>query len=211
MKLRALSFLYLWGVGCASCEWRAFEEGMERLRACAARKDCCGSETDWITIIEPAVSCRRVVCRQLVLGEGSKASRDHPFPRGGEGYADIMQAIARGRSAAWVHCFSYAKEDGREYLNMDFYFRIGGVITFKNAKKLKEAVQYIPLEKILLETDSPYLAPEPSGGPFLAESAFVAEAIATRILRGVVEITERNARKLFRVMGVWGHRKAVMG
>ena len=101
-----------------------------------------------------------------------------------------------------VHCFSYAKEMAREYLNMDFYFGIGGVITFKNAKKLKEAVQYIPLEKILLETDSPYLAPEPyrGGRNSSLNLPFVAEAIAE--LKGipceeVVEITERNARKLF--------------
>ena len=97
---------------------------------------------------------------------------------------------------------SYAKEMAREYLDMDFYFGIGGVITFKNAKKLKEAVQYIPLDKILLETDSPYLSPEPHRGARNSSLnlPYVAEAIAE--LKGVsceavVEATERNARRLF--------------
>ncbi|MDE7358495.1 MAG: TatD family hydrolase, partial [Lachnospiraceae bacterium] len=103
-----------------------------------------------------------------------------------------------------VHCFSYTKETARDYLNMDFYFGIGGVITFKNAKKLKEAVQYIPMDKILLETDSPYLSPEPHRGERNSSLnlPYVAGAIAE--LKGisyeeVVETTERNARRLFNV------------
>ncbi len=115
---------------------------------------------------------------------------------------EIMQAHRAGEIGGVVHCFSYTKEMAREYLNMDFYFGIGGVITFKNAKKLKEAVEYIPMEKILLETDSPYLAPEPNRGKRNTSLNLpcVAEAIAE--LKGisyeeVVEITEANARRLF--------------
>lgn len=52
----------------------------------------------------------------------------------------------------------------REYLNMGLYLGIGGVVTFKNAKKLKEVVEYAPLEQLVLETDSPYLSPEPNRG-----------------------------------------------
>ena len=57
-----------------------------------------------------------------------------------------------------IHCFSYAKEMAREYLDMGLYLGIGGVVTFKNAKKLKEVVEYAPLDQIVLETDSPYLS-----------------------------------------------------
>lgn len=63
-----------------------------------------------------------------------------------------------------VHCFSYTKETAEEYLKMGYYIGIGGVVTFKNAKKLKEAVEVIPMDRILLETDCPYLAPEPHRG-----------------------------------------------
>lgn len=68
------------------------------------------------------------------------------------------------KTAGVIHCFSYTKEIAREYLNMDYYFGIGGVLTFKNAKKLAEAAEYIPMNRILLETDCPYLAPDPYRG-----------------------------------------------
>lgn len=115
---------------------------------------------------------------------------------------DIMQSLHAEEIGGVVHCFSYTKEMAREYLDMDFYFGIGGVITFQNAKKLKEAVAYIPMEKILLETDSPYLAPEPHRGKRNSSLnlPYVAEAIAQLkgISRGEVErITEENAKRLF--------------
>lgn len=116
----------------------------------------------------------------------------------------MMQALHAEEMGGVVHCYSYTKELAREYLEMDFYFGIGGVITFKNAKKLKEAVAYIPLEKILLETDSPYLSPEPNRGKRNSSLnlPYIAEAVAQ--LKGVgceevVEITRRNAERLFRL------------
>lgn len=77
---------------------------------------------------------------------------------------DIMAAKRAGEIGGVIHCYSYTKETARTFLDMDFYFGIGGVLTFKNAKKLKEAVEYIPMDKIVLETDCPYLAPEPNRG-----------------------------------------------
>ena len=90
----------------------------------------------------------------------------------------------------------------REYLNMGFYLGIGGVVTFKNARKLKEVVEYAPLESILVETDSPYLAPVPNRGkrnsslnlPYIIEEiARIKQVSAAEVER----ITEANARKLF--------------
>ena len=117
---------------------------------------------------------------------------------------DIMKNLHAEEIGGVIHCFSYAKEMAREYLNMDYSFGIGGVITFKNAKKLKEAVEYIPIEKILLETDSPYLAPEPNRGkrnsslnlPYIAKEI---AAIKNMDYDEVVAITEQNAKKLFRL------------
>lgn len=85
---------------------------------------------------------------------------------------------------------------------MDFYFGIGGVLTFKNAKKLKEAVAYIPLERIVLETDCPYLAPEPNRGKRnnSLNISYVIKALAE--IKGVEEeavrkATWENAHKLY--------------
>ncbi len=65
---------------------------------------------------------------------------------------------------AVMHCYSYSPEHAEEYLKMGLMFGIGGVVTFKNAKKLKEVVDMLPLDKILLETDCPYMAPDPFRG-----------------------------------------------
>ncbi|MCR5683929.1 MAG: TatD family hydrolase [Lachnospiraceae bacterium] len=63
-----------------------------------------------------------------------------------------------------MHCYSYSAEQAAEYLKMGLYFGIGGVLTFKNARKLTEVVKMLPVDRILLETDCPYLAPEPFRG-----------------------------------------------
>lgn len=116
---------------------------------------------------------------------------------------DMMQALHAGEIGGVVHCFSYGKEMAREYLSLGFYFGIGGVITFNNAKKLKEAVEYIPMERILLETDSPYLAPQPHRGernsslnlPYVVETIAELKGISCE---DVERITEQNTRELFR-------------
>lgn len=115
---------------------------------------------------------------------------------------DMMQALRAGEIGGVVHCFSYTKEIAREYLRMDYYFGIGGVITFHNAKKLKEAVEYIPMDKILLETDSPYLAPEPNRGKRNSSLNLPCVAREIAAIKGisyedVVRITEENAERLF--------------
>lgn len=118
---------------------------------------------------------------------------------------DIMKAAGTGGFGGVVHCFSYAKEVAKEFLDMDYYFGIGGVVTFQNAKKLKEAVEYIPIEKILLETDSPYLAPVPYRGKRNSSLNIPLIAKEIAMIKGmdyedVVSITEKNAKKLFGIM-----------
>lgn len=77
---------------------------------------------------------------------------------------DIMEAEKAGEIGGVIHCYSYTKETARTFLDMGFFFGIGGVLTFQNARKLKEAVEYIPMDRIVLETDCPYLAPVPFRG-----------------------------------------------
>lgn len=113
----------------------------------------------------------------------------------------IMKEHARDMQGV-IHCFSYGKEMAEEYLKMGFYIGIGGVVTFKNAKKVKEVVEMCPLSRILLETDSPYLAPEPNRGKRnnSLNLIYVAEEIAK--IKGisveeVTEVTYRNAKELY--------------
>ena len=115
---------------------------------------------------------------------------------------DIMKAHKAEELGGVVHCYSYSKEIAKEYLDMGFYFGIGGVVTFKNAKRLKEVVEYIPLDRILLETDSPYLSPEPNRGKRNSSLniPYIASAIAQ--LKGVeydelVNIAYQNAKDMY--------------
>lgn len=114
---------------------------------------------------------------------------------------EIMKKHASGLGGV-IHCFSYSKEMAAEYVRMGFFIGVGGVVTFKNGRKLKEVVRKIPLTSIVLETDCPYLAPVPNRGRRNSSLnlVYVAEEIAQ--LKGisyeeVVEQTEKNARILY--------------
>ncbi|MCH5276046.1 MAG: TatD family hydrolase [Lachnospiraceae bacterium] len=116
---------------------------------------------------------------------------------------DIMKEQHADELGGIIHCYSYTKETAETFLDMGFYFGIGGVITFKNAKKLREAVEFIPLDKIVVETDSPYLAPEPNRGkrnnslllPYIIEEI---AAIKQTTSEEVERVTWQNAEKIYR-------------
>lgn len=122
-----------------------------------------------------------------------------------EAAADTMEILKQEYSPqmqAVIHCYSYSPEQAREYVKMGFYLGIGGVITFKNARKLKEVVRETPLERILLETDCPYLAPEPFRGKRndSRNLTYVANAVAAvkdLAPEAVIEATEKNARVFY--------------
>ena len=115
---------------------------------------------------------------------------------------DILKSDAATGLRGIIHCYSYSKEMAVEFEKLGYYFGIGGVITFQNAKKLLEVVEYLPLEKIVLETDSPYLSPVPNRGkrnsslniPYIAEKIAEIKKIPYDT---VVEVTEKNARRLY--------------
>lgn len=106
--------------------------------------------------------------------------------------------------AGVIHCFSGSVEMAKQYIEMGFYIGVGGVLTFKNAKKTVDVVEAIPLNKILIETDSPYLAPVPNRGQRNNSQnlKFIAEKIASikqiDPLK-VAKVTMENGKNLFRV------------
>lgn len=115
---------------------------------------------------------------------------------------DILKGQRAQEIGGVIHCFSYGQEMAGEYLNMGFFIGVGGVLTFKNAKTLKEVVAYAPMEQLVLETDCPYMAPDPYRGKRNSSLnlPYVAEAIAE--IKGmkaeeVIEITNRNAKRLY--------------
>lgn len=115
---------------------------------------------------------------------------------------EIMKAEHAQDIGGVVHCYSYSRELAKTFLDMGFYFGIGGVVTFNNGRKLKEVVEYLPMDRIVLETDSPYLAPVPFRGKRndSRKLSYVVEQIAQ--IKGispeeVQQTTTRNAYNLY--------------
>ena len=106
---------------------------------------------------------------------------------------DLMTEAHAEEIGGVIHCYSYTKETAKIFLDMGFYFGIGGLLTFKNAKKLKEAVEYIPMDRIVLETDCPYLAPEPNRGKRNSSLNIPYVIAAMAQIKGITEEEVRKA------------------
>ena len=124
-----------------------------------------------------------------------------------EAAADTLRIMAEENAAeasGVMHCFTESWEVAEAALAMNFYISFSGIVTFKNAKQLKEVAQRVPLERMLIETDSPYLAPMPHRGKLNqpAYVKYVAEEIA--LLRGISvdevgQRTTENFQRLFKL------------
>ena len=118
---------------------------------------------------------------------------------------EIMKTEHKDTTGGVIHCFSYGVEMAREYLNMDYFIGVGGVLTFKNGKKLKEVVEYAPMDKLVLETDCPYLAPVPYRGKrnsslYLTHVVEEMAAIKGMSVEDVIRVTAENAKRLYRLV-----------
>ena len=114
---------------------------------------------------------------------------------------DILKAYAKDLNIV-MHCYSYSLEMAKEYLKLGFFFGIGGVATYKNASKLKEVIEYLPMESMVLETDCPYLSPVPFRGkrnessyiPYIVNAISDIKAFGPKY---VIEKTSENAHRLY--------------
>ena len=142
--------------------------------------------------------------RQLELARQTKLpviihSRD-----AAEDTMEIMKEASKQEIEGVIHCYSYSPEMAKEFIKMGYYIGVGGVVTFKNAKKLVETVSQIPLERILLETDCPYMAPVPLRGtinePKNIDLIFEKMCEIKNISKNELEkIIENNTKKIFNI------------
>ena len=122
-----------------------------------------------------------------------------------DAHADVVRILKEENAAevgGVMHCFSGSWEIAKQCLDMNFYISFGGPVTFKNAKQPKEVAQKVPLDRLLIETDAPYLSPHPFRGKRNepAHVRLVAQAIAEVVdlpIETVAEITTQNAKRLF--------------
>ena len=121
-----------------------------------------------------------------------------------EAHGDTLEILKKYKPRGVLHCFSGSAETAKEIIKLGMYIGFGGALTFKNARKAVEAAEILPLDRLLLETDCPYMAPVPMRGkrnnssyiPFVAEK--VAE-IKNTDAQEVLNITAENAKRLFNI------------
>jgi TatD DNase family protein len=114
----------------------------------------------------------------------------------------LAEEMGKGAYTGVIHCFTASADFARKALDLGFYISISGIVTFKNAKDLQETAQSLPLDKLLIETDSPFLAPVPHRGKpcepaFVADTAKFLAALRGETLEQLSSATSANFRKLF--------------
>ncbi|MCI7085801.1 TatD family hydrolase [bacterium] len=119
-----------------------------------------------------------------------------------EAHGDTMELLRKYRPKGIVHCFSGSVELMREVVSLGMSISLGGVVTFKNARRSVEVAKEIPLYRLLLETDAPYMAPEPYRGKQCNSSMIAKTAEKIAEIRGMdvqklLDITCENARQLY--------------
>ena len=121
-----------------------------------------------------------------------------------DAWEDTMELLRKYRPKGVMHCFSGSAETAREIVEMGMYVGFTGVVTFKNAKKALKALEAVPLDRLLVETDCPYMAPEPNRGKRNYSGYLPYTVAAMAAVKGVspdemAEITAENAEKLFNI------------
>ncbi len=122
-----------------------------------------------------------------------------------EAHEDTLNILRELRPKGVVHCFSGSKEMAEEIVKLGLYIGLGGAVTFKNARKPIEVAEYLPLDRLLLETDAPYMTPVPHRGKRCdsAHIVYTAEKIAE--VKGIaaqelIDICRENSKMLFSIM-----------
>ncbi len=119
-----------------------------------------------------------------------------------EAHGDTLELVREYRPRGILHCFSGSVEMAKEVVRLGMYIGIGGVVTFKNARKTVEVAAEIPLERIVLETDCPYLAPVPfrgkrnDSGMILQTARRIAEIRNTDVDE-ILSVTKKNAEMIY--------------
>ena len=183
------------------------EEKMKRMEQLLAREKMVavgeiGLDYYWDKEPEIQAKQRYWFVRQLALAQQA----DLPvIIHSRDAAEDTMQIMKKAREdgiKGVIHCYSYSPEMAQEYVKMGYFIGVGGVVTFKNARKLVQTVEEIPLSAIVLETDCPYMAPEPHRGtrndsrniPYVIEKIAKIKGIS---VEEVEETTRENAFALF--------------
>lgn len=121
-----------------------------------------------------------------------------------EAHQDTLDILKATKPKGVLHCFSGSREMAKEIIKLDMYIGLNGVVTFNNARKSLEVAKEIPIDRLVLETDCPYLAPVPMRGKrnYSAYIQYTAEKIAQLLdmdTQKLLDITNENAKRLYNI------------
>ena len=119
-----------------------------------------------------------------------------------DSHADMLEILREYRPKGVLHCFSGSAEMAKEVTDLGMYIGLGGVVTFKNARKALEVAAAIPLDRLLLETDAPYMAPEPFRGKtnlsvYIEHTANAIAKVRNMDTQELIDVCRGNAQRLF--------------
>ena len=185
------------------------EEAFSHLGELAARpKVVAIGETglDYYYDHSPRALQRRVFSRFIAMARAARLPLVVHEREAAADAAQLLRSEGAGELRGVIHCFTGDYTSAAAYLDLGFYLSFTGIITFKNAASLRDVVQKVPLERMLVETDAPYLTPVPHRGRrnepayvrFVAETVAAVKGIS---LAEVASVTTRNAENLFLLSG----------
>lgn len=155
--------------------------------------------------VEPREIQKKWFIRQLQMAKDVDLPVNIHSREAAQDTLDIMRAEHAGTTGGIIHCFSGSVEIAREYVKLGYYIGIGGVVTFKNARVLKEVAAAVPLERIVVETDCPYMAPAPNRGK--RNTSLYLPLVIREIagIRGITPeeveaVTYENALRVYRIL-----------
>lgn len=200
----ASKYEYIWAaVGCHPHSSSSLTEGdYDRIRQLAKEKKAVAIGEiglDYHYDFSPREVQRESFERQLSLA----TELDLPvIVHDREAHRDTMEALKKYRPRGVIHCFSGSVEMAREAIDLGLYIGLGGAVTFKGAKKPVEVASFAPLDRLLLETDAPYMAPVPFRGrrcdsEMILYSAQKIADIKNKSLDEILKAGEENAKLLF--------------
>jgi len=177
-------------------------DAMETLRELAAHPRCVAigeMGLDYHYDFSPRDVQTRIFEQQLIL------ARELELPvivHDREAHGDTMELLRKYRPRGVVHCFAGSVEMAREVVELGMHIGLGGAVTFKNARRAVEVAECLPLERLLIETDAPYLAPVPHRGK--RNDSLMLEFVVKKLAEimgetegRIVQCSQKNARALF--------------
>lgn len=180
----------------------ATEEDFERIKALYSNKKVVAVGEiglDYHYDFSPRERQIEVFERQIILAK----ELDLPIiVHDRESHEDTMNLLKKYRPKGVVHCFSGSKEMAKEIVKLQMYIGMGGAVTFKNARRPVEVMEYLPAEYLLLETDAPYMTPVPFRGQrcdssHIANTAEKIAEIKSMDAQELIDICNKNAKSLF--------------